>query len=96
MRNRGREPGPGRSSKDCSMAYKLQVVGKIEKGEMTYKQAQKKYGIQGRSTVSQWLRKYGRFDWRKGVNRPEIRIQEGRIASGHPGIINGIIYPAGF
>ncbi|MCK6606171.1 MAG: helix-turn-helix domain-containing protein [Ignavibacteriaceae bacterium] len=67
MRNRGREPGRRRSSKDYSMAYKLQVVGEVEKGEMTYKQAQKKYGIQGRSTVLQWLRKYGRFDWKKGV-----------------------------
>ena len=31
---------------------------------MTYKQAQKAYGIQGRSTVLVWLRKYGNLDWR--------------------------------
>ena len=30
---------------------------------MTYKQAQKAYGIQGRSTVLVWLRKHGRLDW---------------------------------
>lgn len=30
---------------------------------MTYKQAQRKFGIQGRSTVLVWLRKYGQQDW---------------------------------
>ncbi len=30
---------------------------------MTYKQAQKTYGIQGRSTVLSWLRKHGNLDW---------------------------------
>ncbi|ETN95096.1 transposase [Zhouia amylolytica AD3] len=32
---------------------------------MTYKQAQKHYGIQGRSTVLVWLRKHGTLDWSK-------------------------------
>ncbi len=32
---------------------------------MTYKQAQKIYGIQGRSTVLVWLRKYGNLEWNK-------------------------------
>lgn len=30
---------------------------------MTYKQAQKRYGIQGRSTVLVWCRKHGLQDW---------------------------------
>ena len=34
---------------------------------MTYKQAQQRYGIQGRSTVLVWLRKYGRLDWSRGL-----------------------------
>ncbi|ACR70376.2 hypothetical protein KB20921_28410 [Edwardsiella ictaluri] len=33
---------------------------------MTYKQAQQRYGIQGRSTVLVWSRKYGRLDWSSG------------------------------
>jgi len=41
----------------------LQVVSAVEKGDMTYKQAQKIYGIQGRSTVLTWLRKHGKMDW---------------------------------
>lgn len=52
-----------RSQRDYSMAFKLSVVEQVEKGEMTYKQAQKRYGIQGRSTVLVWLRKHGRQDW---------------------------------
>ena len=52
-----------RTQKDYSMSFKLSVVQEVEKGELTYKQAQKKYGIQGRSTVLEWLRKYGNFDW---------------------------------
>lgn len=32
---------------------------------MTYKQAQKLYGIQGKSTVLVWLRKHGNLNWQK-------------------------------
>ncbi len=39
-----------RTQKDYSMSFKLSVVQEVEKGVLTYKQAQKKYGIQGRST----------------------------------------------
>lgn len=52
-----------RTQKDYSMTFKLSVVQEVEKGHLTYKQAQSKYGIQGRSTVLMWLRKYGTFDW---------------------------------
>jgi transposase-like protein len=45
------------------MAFKLAVVHQVEKGEMTYKQAQRAYGIQGKSTVLVWLRKHGTLDW---------------------------------
>lgn len=52
-----------RTQKDYPMSFKLTVVEEVEKGQLTYKQAQQKYGIQGRSTVLEWLRKYGTFDW---------------------------------
>lgn len=54
-----------RSQRDYTMGFKLAVVSEVEKGELTYKQAQKKYGIQGRSTVLVWLRKHGNLDWSK-------------------------------
>lgn len=44
-------PRRKRTQRDYTLAFKLSVVERVEKGEMTYKQAQKRYGIQGRSTV---------------------------------------------
>lgn len=52
-----------RTQRDYSMAFKLSVVDQVEKGEIGYKEAQQRYGIQGRSTVLKWLRKHGRLDW---------------------------------
>ena len=52
-----------RSQRDYTLGFKLQVVAEVEQGDLTYKQAQKKYGIQGRSTVLVWLRKHGRLTW---------------------------------
>ncbi|MDG3818730.1 IS3 family transposase, partial [Pseudomonas aeruginosa] len=53
------EQGVKRTQRDYSLSFKLAVVDQIEKGELTYKQAQMRYGIQGRSTVLVWLRKHG-------------------------------------
>ena len=47
-----------RTQRDYSLAFKLQVVNDVEKGLLTWKQSQVKYGIQGRSTVLVWLRKH--------------------------------------
>lgn len=52
-----------RSQRDYNLGFKLAVVSQVEKGEMSYKQAQAVYGIQGRSTVLVWLRKHGSLDW---------------------------------
>jgi transposase-like protein len=54
-----------RNQRDYNMGFKLSVISQVEKGEMTYKQAQRRYGIQGRSTVLCWLRKHGNLDWSK-------------------------------
>lgn len=52
-----------RSQKDYNLGFKLSLVSRVEQGEMTYKQAQRLYGIQGKSTVLVWLRKHGSLDW---------------------------------
>jgi len=52
-----------RTQKDYSMSFKLQVVQEVERGELGIKAAARKYGIQAHSTVTNWLRKYGNFDW---------------------------------
>lgn len=57
------ESGIKRSQRDYTLAFKLSVVDQVEKGELTYKEAQRRYGIQGRSTVLVWLRKHGQQRW---------------------------------
>jgi len=52
-----------RTQKDYSLSLKLQIVTEIEQGQLSTTSAQRKYGIQARSTVVSWLRKYGNFDW---------------------------------
>ncbi len=52
-----------RTQKDYSMSFKLRVVEEVERGDLGIKAAARKYGIQSHSTVSNWLRKYGNFDW---------------------------------
>ena len=52
-----------RTQKDYSLSFKLQLVNEIEQGLLTKAQAKVTYGIQGDSTVTKWLKKYGNFDW---------------------------------
>ena len=52
-----------RTQRDYSMSFKLSVVKEIECGELSTVGACRKYGIQARSTVVSWLRKFGTFDW---------------------------------
>ena len=52
-----------RTQKDYSHSFKLQVVQEIERGELSTHGAVRKYGIQARSTIVGWLRKFGNFNW---------------------------------
>lgn len=56
-----------RTQRDYPLSFKIAVVEQVEKGEMTYKQAQLHYGIQGRSTVLTWSRKHGHLNWAPGL-----------------------------
>lgn len=60
---------PKRTQKDYSLSFKLQVVKEIELGHLTRVQALEKYGIQAGSTIRNWLKKYGNFDYNYTVNR---------------------------
>lgn len=69
------ESGIKRKQGDYTLAFKLSVVEQVEKGDLTYKQAQLCYGIQGRSTVLVWLRKHGRQAWGDAASsRPTMLI----------------------
>ena len=70
-----------RSQRDYSLSLKLQIVSEIERGSLSITQARKNYGIQSRSTVVQWLRKFGNFDWENQTlfnmsKTPEQKIME--------------------
>lgn len=56
-----------RTQRDYTLAFKLAVVDQVEGGELTYRQAQARYGIQGSSTVLKWLRRYGHQGWNSGT-----------------------------
>lgn len=70
------EAGNKRTQRDYTLAFKLSVVEQVEKGELTYKQAQAKYGIQGRSTVLVWLRKHGRQGWSRAASSAAMPIDK--------------------
>ena len=68
-----------RTQKDYSMSFKLQVVQEIEQGLLTRAQALDKYGIQARSTIRTWLKKYGKFDYNFTTNQTMSKTPEQRI-----------------
>ena len=51
------EPRVRRSQRDYSLLFTLAVVGEVGRGELSDTQAQRRYGIQGRSTVLTWCRR---------------------------------------
>ena len=70
-----------RTQKDYTLSLKIQIVQEIESGELSTRSAQRKYGVQARSTIVNWLRKYGNFDWENQTpsnmpKTPEQRIME--------------------
>ena len=69
--NKGQFRVPKRTQKDYSLAFKMQVVDEIEKGELSQRAASRKYGIQGTSTILVWLRKHGRLDWYQNSQMPK-------------------------
>lgn len=68
-----------RTQGDYSLSMKLQVVGEIEKGHLSVTACAKQYGIQSRSTVVSWLRKYGSFDWENQTPSNMPKTNEQRI-----------------
>lgn len=70
-----------RTQKDYNLSLKLQIVQQIEQGKLSTTAAQRMYGIQARSTLVSWLRKFGNFDWENQTpsnmaKTPEQKIME--------------------
>lgn len=52
-----------RKQGDYPLSLKLQIVQEIEQRKQSTTGAQRMYGVQSRSTIIGWLRKYGNFNW---------------------------------
>ncbi len=72
-----------RSQKDYSMSFKLAVVKEVESGFFSVTGVARKYGIQGRSTVVNWLRKYDTFDWKNQTPSNIPKTNNQRIMECH-------------
>jgi len=79
MEKREKDVYEKRSQKDYSMSFKLSVVKEIESGLLSTTGAKRKYGIQARSTIVNWLRKYGTFDWENQTPSNMPKTQEQRL-----------------
>mgnify|MGYP000424199379 CR=1 FL=1 len=79
MKRSDKSDNAKRTQKDYSLSFKLQLVEEVEKGFLTKTQAKHKYGIQGDSTVTKWLQKYGNFDWENQVPKTMSKTPEQKI-----------------
>ena len=68
-----------RTQKDYTYAFKLQVVAEVENGEVGIKAAQRKYGIQGDSTIRTWIKKHGNLDWENKTHLPMAKSPEQKL-----------------
>ncbi|AOR28471.1 transposase [Formosa sp. Hel1_33_131] len=68
-----------RTQKDYSLSLKLQIVQEIEQGLLTTTGALDRYGIQAASTVRNWLKKYGNFDYQYTIQQGMSKTPEQRI-----------------
>ena len=67
--------------KSYSAVFKKQVVREFEKGGVSKDQLQKKYGLNGKSQLLSWCRKYGKFAYPTNLTtgRPMKDPQKQRI-----------------
>ena len=73
-----------RSRYDYTETFKLTVVGRVERGELSCQQAQRHYGIQGAGTVLRWMRRHGPAGWSGaslGFAQPQMQMEKKTDAS---------------
>lgn len=81
MINTGQFKKRKRTQRDYSLSFKLQIVDEIEKGHLTWIESQRKYGIQGKSTVLVWLRKHGTLNWQSDSKVKKKQAPNKQIAA---------------
>jgi transposase-like protein len=62
-----------------SLSFIIEVITEVEKGKISIKKAQNKYGIGGNNTIQKWIKKYGKLEVSKEVEamrQQEIQIEK--------------------
>lgn len=62
---------PVRTYRRYSEAFKLEVLSKIDRGELTIQGARRLYDIRGKETIQHWIKRYHRED----LLPKQVRIQ---------------------
>lgn len=68
-----------RTQRDYSMSFKLRLVGEIERGEISEVEAKKKYGIQSKSTIKNWVKKFGNLDRTYELKKRKMKSPEQKL-----------------
>lgn len=61
MRNKIKSTKIKRLEREYFLSIKVVIVSQVERGTLTVDEAKKKYGIQDRSTILNWLVEFGRL-----------------------------------
>jgi transposase-like protein len=68
-----------RTQRDYSMSFKLRIVAEIERGEISEVEAKKKYGIQSKATIRNWVKKFGNFDRTYELEKRKMKSPEQKL-----------------
>lgn len=68
-----------RTQRDYSMSFKLRLVGEIERGEISEVEAKKKYGIQSKTTIRNWVKNFGNLDRTYELNKRKMKSPEQKL-----------------
>lgn len=62
-----------------STAFKLKVIGQIERGELTMEQARRVYDIGGGSTIRGWLKSHGKLSVLPQLVRVQMKDEQDQV-----------------
>lgn len=68
-----------RTQRDYSMSFKLRLVDEIERGEISEVEAKKKYGIQSKSTIKNWVKNFGNLDRTYELKKRKMKSPEQKL-----------------
>ena len=68
-----------RTQRDYSMSFKLRLVDEIERGEISEVEAKKKYGIQSKTTIRNWVKNFGNLDRTYELKKRKMKSPEQKL-----------------